>query len=271
MIKEFLSLESKDWKEMGREMIKPVVLILGLTFAAYQGINYMIPKVVPKLIPAYAEKNLESIMHEQESKLGIKYPGKPEIKYQTKEKTNKQIRRRIANASPLTEVLGYYNPYNDTITIVLDKIEPFEYKRETKRVLAHELGHFYADKLSEKTSEENWPTLNSAGTRLVSEGIAKYFERAITGRTDDFNDNEYPQGENVQNGGFSDQRVIYEGGGHLVKPIIDKYGKKGINFLIHQSPDSNAALEDVPAYQKRVLYCLSNPDISKHFEVREEK
>lgn len=102
--------------------------------------------------------------------------------------------------------------------------------------LYHELGHFYLYKLCKKLGldfrtkaddkksciTEWWEARNC----LINEGIATYFEKEMNKGKDVFNDSEYPKTIKEflwNNYGFL-QKLYYDGGYHLVKPILDKFG-----------------------------------------------
>ena len=92
----------------------------------------------------------------------------------------------------------------------------------------------------------------TVGKKLISEGIAEYFERTLNNGKDNFKDSDWP--ENL--GDFIQNKIIYNGGLHLVKPIIDRYGKRGIETLII-NPPSLEDLSNLPEYQNRVIESLS--------------
>ena len=83
---------------------------------------------------------------------------------------------------------------------------------------------------------------------MINEGIAKYVENKMNGEDNDpFPFEEWP----TEIKGFSN-RVIYEGGYALVRPIIDKHGEKGIQFLLfnHLTPKELYTPEE---YQEKIL------------------
>ncbi len=51
---------------------------------------------------------------------------------------------------------------------------------------------------------------------------------------------------------FIPPSLIQEGGYHLVKPVLDQYGKSGIEYLIRHTPRALDLL-DLPSYQKKAL------------------
>jgi len=170
----------------------------------------------------------------QEKMLGIRHFCIPAITY-IKEKSKE---------NPTKNSLEYHQK-QDTICI-LDKHEV------TQEDLDHELGHSYADKLSESLGNGDWPdyetSYNPLGTELVCEGIAEYFARCMNNGKDDFKDSDWPK----ELKGFFDGKVIYSGGYHLVNPVINRYGKRGIEYLILHPP-LHSDMKDLPRYQQRTL------------------
>jgi len=201
--------------------------------------------------------NLEEIMKQQEDRLGISYDHKPKMKF------------KVPNDS--SWVFAYYTSENDTIhfnseTLSYDKDSLVDsyinwlelYVKDYRLVLEHELGHFYYDQFLEKqviTKEEILNKKNDINlTRLVSEGIAEYFERTYSREEDNFTNDEWPN--DINNLEEEETiRVIYSGGYHLVKPIIDKYGLNGIHHLIINPPKMEN-LQNLPSYQQQVLQYL---------------
>lgn len=183
------------------------------------------------------EEECADVMASQEEKLGIKHFGTPDI--------------LVSTTSP---ALGWYQSHEDTIYLSLEQaLTP-----ESALTLAHELGHYYADKLHERLGKGDWPqysdekSANDVCIKIISEGIAEYFERCESYQSDDFKDEEWPQ-EHTE---FWKDRVAYAGGYHLVKPIIDKHGKRGISYLIINTPKPDD-LRNLGAYQERALDVLS--------------
>ena len=137
--------------------------------------------------------------------------------------------------------------------------------------LYHELGHFYLDKLCKKLgvvdlhidlaeNKEEMTRWFEARNELIREGIATYFEREMTGKEVDFNDSEYPKTieEFLRNKAGFLIRLYYDGGYHLVKPILDKFGvEEGCKRIILHLPRKEDMVE-LPIYRKKILN--SKPD-----------
>ncbi|MEK6905757.1 MAG: hypothetical protein AABX24_05130 [Nanoarchaeota archaeon] len=194
-------------------------------------------------IEMYVQENLEQIIEKQEEKLGITYPAeRPKIEYVFPEK-------KIHLG-----VMGFYDDGEDAIYLpsglltrpewnvddFVATIATFNNTVDAKRTLDHELAHFYFDKKKEISLGEDyhifqlWEFLpeEHIANLLINESIATYVENVMNGEDKEpFDLQEWPS-EAKQ---FSDD-VIYRGGYALVKPIIDKYGKKGIHFLLFNPP-----------------------------------
>jgi len=262
----------QELKEVAKEAAKPVAAICCLAFAGCHLANFISKQIVYDKIPAYVQSILPEIMQEQERKIGIKHFGIPNIRYDIPSSYNPKI---FNDAKGSMKADGHYNPLKNYISIDRNamNIDPLRWKSRVKQIVSHELGHSYADKLNEnicakynkKYNEKAirddlvWPNDYSIETQLVSEGIAKYFEHAITGEKDRFKDSDWPSEEK----NYHNFKAIYDGGYHLVKPVIKRHGKKGINFLMKQNPCND--LGNLKEYQKRTLRHLSNPDVARYF------
>lgn len=146
---------------------------------------------------------------------------------------------------------------------------------ETKVVtstLYHELGHYYCDRLyehlladlaAEDTLNDPFRLDKLIGLKIIQEGIGRYFENVMTGEEDSFQDREWP----ATVGDFFDpvaliidqnlivpDHLIYDGGFHLVKPVIDQYKKEGLLYLLYHIPHN---VLELPQYQQKALEDLS--------------
>ncbi len=217
-------------------------------------------------IEEYVNENLEEIIAQQEEALGIHYLTRPTIFFQL------PLEWRIDGNAMYAA--GLYRPEVNTIYLnsgMLSHPAPdvgdllaMTFTGLTNNVrdtLNHELGHFYCDYLSETMKMRDWPASypgmsigDAIGIRLVSEGIAEYFERKSTGNEEDhFSDADWPKTiDDFSTGQDVNVDVIYHGGYHLVKPIIDKQGTRGILYLMYFPPKKYDLLQ-LPKYQQVLL------------------
>src|SRR3989344_3114217 len=210
-------------------------------------------------IQAYVEQNLEQIIEKQEKKIGITYPTeRPKIEY------------LLPEEKIYPGILGLYNDREDTLYLpsgILTKPRwnfgdlmtvMFTANRtvEARRVLDHELAHFYCDKLKEHTLGKDYFLRGQMlfseeelmADKLINEGIAEYVENTMNGEErKPFDFQKWP----LVTEQFAND-TIYRGGYALVKTIIDQYGEKGIQFLLFNLP-TEKELFTPKKYQERVL------------------
>jgi hypothetical protein len=199
-------------------------------------------------VPEFVENNLIKIISSQEEKLEIKHFEIPKIKYGYKKKGSN----------------GYYDEVTETIFLrdgivtsqgctMIDKIANFLtlslFSFDVQVTLDHELGHYYPDKLSKSIGNRPWPIFAGdfnppPGLLRVSEGIAEYFAITMNPTAD------YKK--------YHKESVWYPEGYDLVKPIIDKYGRKGIEYLILNSPKPSEEPIKIKKYQKKILNGLQS-------------
>ena len=128
-----------------------------------------------------------------------------------------------------------------------------------KPTLDHELGHYYMDKLNESRGMGDWPRdedfmdIERIGVQFVSEGMAEYFKKALNNEKDTCPD-AWPN--DLFKWTWAD---MYDGGAHLVKPIISKHGERGIVYLM-DNPPALGDFNNLKAYQDRILEELSEQE-----------
>ena len=199
--------------------------------------------------------HLPKIMKEQEARFGIRYSGIPVIKFETPAWESSGMVYGGSYDSPTNTM---YFPSG--FSCYLDDMG-FNACPADETTVAHELGHFYTDTLSERLGKGDWPdwepgnivSPREVGISLISEGIAEYFKREWNSGGDLFKDSMWPT-ECCDK--FGSYIVKYQGGYHLVKPIVDKYGTRGIEWLMFHPPQE-ADLLHLPEYRQRVLEVLS--------------
>lgn len=222
-------------------------------------------------IRQYVNNNLDTIIQNQEKKLNIAHQGVPVVEV--------GISDQIKKSFPGLPICGCYDSGENIIYIKKDIIINLEEEIKNvevsspgndcyiKQVIDHELGHFYVDMLSENLGTGSWPqTLTENGTvdknaiHIIGEGIAEYFGRSMNSHYDNFKDQEWPTKledfVNSDNPSIPNYRIWYDGGYHLVKPIIDEFGVKGIMYLMFHPPTEKELL-DLQGYQKKILINLS--------------
>ncbi len=132
---------------------------------------------------------------------------------------------------------------------------------QLKSTLDHELGHFYTDTLSEHLNRQDWPPKEGVSLgfvtarhyvyKMFSEGIAVYFAHAMNSENQViFSDNDWPK--TINDLTINQYKIFYDGGYHFVRPIIDKHGARGIEYLVQYKPKEED-LFALPALQKRML------------------
>ena len=213
-------------------------------------------------IEAYVQENLEQLIQEQEKTLGITYPAdRPTIHYTLPEEYK------------LVGMLGLYRGENDSIYLpsgiltnpkwdfsdFMVTIATFNNTYNVKRSVDHELAHFYCDKVKERVFQNKSPPFSFYFTDeervsqlLVNEGIAEYVENKMNGEDEKpFSFQNWPS-DLTQ---FTNKDV-YQGGYTIVKPIIDRYGEKGIQFLLF-NPPTPKELFTPKLYQERMLTSIA--------------
>lgn len=179
----------------------------------------------------------------QERILGIRHFGMPNFSIDT-----------IRPSSVRDSTHGSYNSRENRIWVDVVKYD--------SAILSHELGHFYADKLSENIGNGNWPPPRNflglrrntkKGIRLISEGVAQYFRIKTIGhkknpRLEYRNFKDYFKGDG--------NKPYYNAGFGLVAPILDIDINRGIELLI-KNPPKEKELEDLISYRARILEMMN--------------
>jgi len=199
-----------------------------------------------KAIRDYVLTNLEKIIGAQEKKLGIKHFGVPEIEYGF----GKETHLRKAKYDCLKDKIYIYS-----LDIPLDEREMLS----AEEILNHELGHYYADGLSEELRGESFPVeyhnnkfeyAERIGIKLASEGIAEYFRVTMSPQKDAFWSGEFPNDLNP----FELTKNLYPIGLSLVYPIIEGHGvKKAVVYLTENYPRTIENILDLDSWQKGAL------------------
>jgi len=214
-------------------------------------------------IEEYVQENLELFIEKQEKELGISYSAKrPSIEY------------LIPKENIPLGVIGLYDNANDTIYLpsgllirprwdfndTMVTIVTFNRTAYAKRVLDHELAHFYCDKVKEQVLGKNHHLSNiymfipeeRIANQLVGEGIAKYIENKMNGEDHGL----YPFKDWPSDIEDFSNKEIYQGGYTIVRPIIDQYKEKGIHILLLNLPTEEEIFKPLD-YQKRIFRKLA--------------
>jgi len=232
-------------KHIGRFSAKVAVAIAVVAGSA-EVFNYVVQQ---RYVRPYVESNLETWIREQEKKLGFKYEGRPNIRYDDQNRNRLDIILDFNKFGLSFKDGGYYEPSNNTIHLPLnsDRINSIFSIGSTNIYLAaithHELCHYYADKLSEDMGLGNFPKKEKDGKYnfeewLLGEGIAEYC-RIEMGF-------DYPSDYR--------HRLAYE----MVKPIIKKHGAEGIKHMIRNPPKNLELPSDTVKYQRETLRALGD-------------
>lgn len=212
----------------------------------------------------FVDKHLSQIISSQENEIGIKYPGLPEISY-----------------GKLPNRVSSYFPDEDTIYLSTDEVYFLtpdtdkdswswhlfkgRFSVHLEHTLHHELAHYYVDKImerletrsSEQSDQESAIAFlsNNLMNRLIHEGIADYIQDRMWAdkkKVLDLDDVKITPG-------FLESQVsdFYTTALRLTKPIIDKFGSRGINYLVYHSFDGKNLLNLI-SFQKKAMLDLEN-------------
>src|SRR3989344_594173 len=223
---------------------------------------YLYSKTESRSVREYVEKHVDDLIEEQEDSLGIRYPGRPTFHYQLPEDTI-SILDGFGSCS-----FGRYNQDEDTIYLrsgvlrtpersideLLIHILTWGKTAEARVIVSHELSHYYTDKRGQELMGRDWiPSDRELNDLLrnkvevmafvtVVEGIAVYVQKRI-----------YPDLD-FEYGGRK-----YEQGFQFVKPIINQFGSRGIDYLIVNTPTAEE-LQSPEAYWKKAEIKFSRDD-----------
>lgn len=149
------------------------------------------------------------------------------------------------------------------------------FKSNTDHTLRHEIGHHLFNTRAEYNgTSEIWGADNDfrkedlLAFQLISEGVAEYFAHSLSdNKPNDLLDlEEYEKKDNI----YDKLSDSYRAGYSLVKPIIDKYGLRGIDYLATH-PIKSDELDFIRLYQNMCLQnlCLEEK-ISNMYKDKEE-
>jgi len=121
-------------------------------------------------------------------------------------------------------------------------VPQFSRSQKLLTILDHELGHFWADHVSRKIGNGAWPSPynfselswdQQCGLRVLTEGVAGYFSYT----TPDYNRKEraksFPEESDAKYWyGRGGQVAFYAGGYWLVRPILQRFREKGVEYIV---------------------------------------
>ncbi len=218
-----------------------------------------------KAVINHIKKDLNELIEKQEKNIGVTQFGSPKIIF----------------GAPIfrPDVYGMYIPESDTIYLFSGNLTTGEKNFENglagfvnsiqnflgedmplgdaDRTFFHEMGHYYADKLSEEYGLGSWPIYTDdmddseiVRFKLVSEGMAEYFEKKSNKNEELYN------GGSLKLNDYGFTNVFYYNCGYnLVKPIIDRYGDLGMLYLMNNPPQV-LDFKDLTNYQTTAMNFL---------------
>jgi len=251
-------IRKKENYDFVKRAVKKIVLAESIILGTFFGTDYAVKQAASKYVEPYIRQNLESVMKKQEKTLNMKFDGIPKIEFSEGEIEFKDYYGKGRDSKRG----GCYCPKEETIKIskkscipeanLLSKIaNKYFFVQDAREILRHELGHFYHDKVFKKINGyQDRCTMDTV--RLVHEGIAEYFARKGTEQEkSEFKDSDYTRnprdygvtGMNNLNIFFNkENKMIYEAGYNLVKPILDKHGMKAVPYLMCNPPQIHSKL-----------------------------
>ncbi len=249
------------------ELASAAFLATAITFLSHPITIYYLSKQEDEDIKEYVETSIDTIISDQEEELGIKYRGKPEFGYQLPEAEElitqvdkflgKTLGLYYSNEKVIYLRSGILTLPDTNIEDVLATIFTWGRTSAALPVISHELAHYYTDRRGEElTGLEGWqrammvkmydPEQQDA-LDVVEEGIATYIQNRV-----------HPH-EDWERSDLTDK---YAEGFDFVKPIIDRFGSRGIDYLIVNIP-SPREIASPEIYQRRAITKLEHGWIAR--------
>ena len=239
----------------------------------------------------YLTKALPAVISETENRFGIKFLSIPEIEAVTPYNTYGSY---YGNKINLNSDLHSYP--NQGFLNKFYKLIRLKNSKDPLKSLRHELGHVYSDqrlsqltngkfsdeecfikfykelkrlevlKEAEPSNENTFNYQNYKSKNLLNlvngfaddslaEGIALYFERDKDNQPN-FSDDEWKDIASNENLDNFNIKKMYEGGYSIVKPILDRFGGQGLDYILIHSPNFKS-LSEFPEYRRKALEELS--------------
>lgn len=138
-----------------------------------------------------------------------------------------------------------------------------------QEIADHELGHALADMVSRRHGLGPWFTEEfkqslknpeSLGLNVVSEGVGRWIEYTIHPARDNFSEFAFP-GTYEEQRFYDYEMVVYSGGYWIVKDVLNRYGERGLVWLIKHplSLGDGTMRADAAAYREKALRELAGP------------
>ena len=201
---------------------------------------------------------------EQERRLGLHYEKKPKIGLRLSDKNV------LFSVNAYKTMGGIYAPDNDSISFSFETLHPND--NTIVKLVDHELAHsYFFNKFGEMPADTNSLFYSSRGSparmirnEIIREGFAFYVENKMSNTPDKFKDSEWPN--SINNFFVNDKKYRYyqyDGGAHLLKPILDRFGNRGLEYVINNLPEKSDLIS-LPRYQRRIIEILGIDKTSKH-------
>ena len=132
------------------------------------------------------------------------------------------------------------------------------------RVVDHETGHQIVYSIAQKIDAMNLYVDHDSleevtGVKIILEGLGTYFERRLTNDRVPHDRDKLPSSWDDPYWSWYLEQICYEGGYWTVKPIVDTYGQRGIEYIL-RTPliiENGDAYTATAAYQKTAMTALA--------------
>ncbi|MEK6909638.1 MAG: hypothetical protein AABW61_01015 [Candidatus Aenigmatarchaeota archaeon] len=258
------------------------LLIAAVTLPLLYGALYLgfpVHKAHNRIKP-FLEANVVALMKEQERKLGVKFTSIPKFEFMYPLTTSERNfaaeydnNGDVIKISPASVLVG-----NESfLERILNKLTLGQ-ERELRQSLHHDLSHAYLEQRRRAMEKDgkHAPKIKSGSKitpvgmgsafafKLLEEGIATYIERLMSDDDRSFNSldakdylDEIARAAKITDWSNVNLTYAYGPGFQLVKPIIDRYGSRGIDFLLLNPPKVNN-LSNLKQYQSEVMDALEH-------------
>ncbi len=246
------------------DALSNAVLVTAASCLSSAVVLYSLSKRADEDVQEYVEESIDTIIDDQEEVLGIKYQGKPQLYYRLPEELIDPLDRfggMIAGKYyPEEQAIylrsGIFTTPHGGIEDVLATFFTLGATVDALPVISHELAHYYTNQRGgELTDGGDWwiKEVNAARNPeqqhalfVVIEGIATYVQNRVHSH-EDFERSNIPR----------NYREAFD----FVKPIIDRFGSRGIDHLILNTP-SPEEIESPGIYHARAFATLGFPEKS---------